>query len=128
MRKLIFRTREMKKITLGGIILIFGLICLGVIANYNHVEKTETLVISIEKQQHIHSSGDRDNNSVSTTYKYLVNTDKGTYYITPEGLYWSSCFGNLKENKNYSIITRGYSFPLAGMYPYIIEAHENTGN
>lgn len=118
----------MKKITIIGIILVFGLICLGVGANYSHTEETEILVRSLVTQQEIHSSGDKDNNSVSTTYKYLVNTDKGTYCITPEGLYASKCFRSLVENKTYTIITRGYSFPLAGMYPYIIEAYENTGN
>ena len=117
----------MKKITIAGIILIFGLICLGVGANYTHTEETEVLVRSLITQQEIRGSGDKDN-TISTTYKYLGNTDKGTYRITPEGLYASECFGSLEENKTYTIITRGYSFPLAGMYPYIIDAHENTGN
>ena len=118
----------MKKITIAGIILIFGLICLGVGANYTHTEETEILVRSLVTQQEIHGSGDKDNNTISTTYKYLVNTDKGTYCITPSGLYHSNCFGNLEENKTYQIKTRGYSFPLVGMYPYIIEAHEYTRN
>lgn len=118
----------MKKITVIGIILTFLLICLSVIANYSHTEKIEILVKSLVTQQEIHGSGDKDNNTISTTYKYLVNTNKGTYCITPEGLYSSKCFGSLEENKTYVIITRGYSFPLVGMYPYIIEAYENTGN
>ena len=118
----------MKKITIIGIILIFGLICLGVFANYTHTEKTEVLIRSLVTQQEIHGSGDKDNNTITTTYKYLVNTDKGTYCITPKGLYHSNCFGFLEENKSYTITTRGYSFPLAGMYPYIISAYENTGN
>jgi hypothetical protein len=119
----------MKKITIIGIILVFGLICLGVGANYTHTEETEVLIRSLVTQQEIHGSGDKDGNTtISTTYKYLVNTDKGTYCITPEGLYHSNCFGSLEENKSYTITTRGYSFPLVGMYPYIISAYENTRN
>ena len=118
----------MKGITITGIIVVFILVVFGVIINYLHIKKTNILVNSITVQQEVSGNGNNDNNIISTTYKYLVNTDKGTYSITPKGLYHSSYFGTLEENKNYSITTRGYSIPLIGMYPYIIEAYENPEN
>ena len=112
----------MKKII--GILLIFGLIFIGVLANYKHTERKEVLVKSLVTQQEIRGN----DGTVLTVYKYLINTDKGTYRITSEGIYSSNCFGSLEENKTYMITTRGYSFTLIGMYSYIIDAYEITGN
>lgn len=111
-----------------GFILIVIVIALGTLANYtNKQEHKNVLVTSLVTQQVIHGGGgDKDNNSVSTTYRYLVNTNIGTFYISPDGLYHSKCFGSLKENKTYDIVVRGYNAPIIGMYPHIIEAYENT--
>lgn len=119
---------EIKRIIIGFILIVI-VIASGTIANYtNKKEHKNVLVTSLVTQQEIHGGGDKDNSNVSTTYRYLVNTNIGTFYISPDGLYHSKCFGNLKENKTYNIVVRGYNVPIVGVYPYIIEAHENTGN
>jgi len=110
-----------------GFILIVIVIALGTLANYtNRKEHKNVLITSLVTQQEIHGEGDKDKSSISTTYRYLVNTNIGTFYISPDGLYHSKCFGSLKENKTYDIVVRGYSAPIIGMYPHIIEAYENT--
>ena len=98
---------------------------LGVFAayvQYTHESTVTATVQSITTQQHI--SGGGEYGVVSTSYTYLVGTDKGTMKIRPDGIMSSSAFGNLKEGKKYRLHTRGFSFPLVGMYPYIVDAKE----
>jgi hypothetical protein len=44
--------------------------------------------------------------------------------IQPDGIMSSTTFGQLKEGKTYRLHTRGFAFPLFGMYPYIVDAKE----
>lgn len=97
-----------------------GLIVLGCYAQYTHEETVTATVCSITVQQQV--SGGKD--GFHTLYKYIVSTDKGTMQIQPDGIMSSTAFGQLKEGKRYRIHTRGYSFPLIGVYPYIINAKE----
>ena len=60
----------------------------------------------------------------TTTYRYLVGTDQGTLEISPDGLMASPCFGTLHEGNTYTMHLRGFSVPIIGLYPYIIEAKE----
>ena len=108
----------MKKLAIIGFLLVVVLVVFGVCVNYQHQEVFDVHIHSLVTQQEINGSG--SNQNIETTYKYLVNTNKGVFYITPSGLYSSDCFGMLKEDRNYTITTRGYSAPIISMYPYII--------
>lgn len=44
--------------------------------------------------------------------------------IEPGGVMSSKVFGQLKEGDTYRLHTRGYSFPLVGCYPYIVDANK----
>ena len=94
----------------------------GVCAQYTKEDTVIATVYSITTQQNV--SGGGNGSGVSTSYTYLVGTDKGTMQIEPSGIMSSTAFGTLKEGKTYRLHTRGYSFPLLGFYPYIVEAKE----
>lgn len=99
-------------------ILILGII-IGVpyVTTYNH-EKIQTITIySINTKLHV-SGSDGDTYS---TYEYLVSTDKGIFKIEPDGFFHSDMFGKLEEGKTYTVKTRGFSVPLLGIYPNIME-------
>ena len=97
-----------------------GLIVFGCYAQYTHEETVTATVCSITVQQQV--SGDKD--GFLTLYKYIVSTDKGVMQIQPNGIMSSTAFGQLKEGRTYRLHTRGFSFPLFGMYPYIVDAKE----
>lgn len=97
-----------------------GLIVFGCYAQYTHEETVTATVQSITTQQRVNGT----DGNVSTSYTYLVGTDKGTMQIRPDGIMSSTAFGQLKEGKRYRIHTRGYSFPVIGVYPYIINAKD----
>ena len=106
---------------------ILGLAALGVIvfgcyAQYTHEETVTATVYSITTQQNVMGGSD----GFYTTYTYLVGTDKGTLAIQPSSIMASTVFGRLKEGCSYRLRTRGFSLPLIGMYPYIIDAKEET--
>jgi hypothetical protein len=100
--------------------MVFVLMMIGVVVEYSHENDITAKVISINIQQHTH--GDKE--GFSTSYNYLVATDKGTLEISPDGLFASRQFGTLKEGKTYIFHLRGYSITLIGLYPFIIEAKE----
>lgn len=106
----------------GFLTLIFVLV-VGFITYQQYIKEgnVTATVLSVTTQQHVSGGGD---SGVSTSYVYLIGTDKGVYEITPDGIFSSTAFGTLKEGKTYRFRTRGYSFPLIGMYPYIITAKE----
>lgn len=82
---------------------------------------TNTYIVkvnSIQAQQEVNNT----NNKISTSYKYLIGTDKGVFEITPTGLMASKSFGSIKEDSTYTIFTRGIEVSLVGIYPFIIEA------
>lgn len=87
-------------------------------AQYTKEDSYTVTVRSITVQQNV--SGSKE--SVTTTYHYIVSTDKGLFEIEPAGIMASPHFGTLKEGKTYNINTRGYTVPIIGLYPYIIEA------
>ena len=118
------RGKFFKAIGFNGCLLIVFLLIV-VIATYVQYVKEETVVAtvkSITTQQNV--SGGGDGGGVSTSYTYLVGTDKGTMQIEPSGIMSSTAFGGLQEGKTYRLHTRGYSFPLFGLYPYIVDAKE----
>ncbi len=100
--------------------MVFVLMMIGVVVEYGHEDDITAKVITINTQQHTH--GDKE--GFNTSYKYLVATDKGTLEISPDGLFASRQFGTLKEGETYCFHLHGYSVPLIGLYPFIIEAKE----
>lgn len=118
------RGKFFKVIGFNGCLLIVFLLIVG-IATYVQYVKEETIIAtvkSITTQQNV--SGGGNGSGVSTSYTYLVGTDKGTMQIEPNGIMSSTAFGGLQEGKTYRLHTRGYSFPLFGLYPYIVDAKE----
>ena len=114
--------RKGLRITLNVILgcLLLGCIVGCIVAQYAHEETHDVTIRNITEQQHI--SGRSEDNGVSTYYTYIVSTDQGVFSIKPSGLFASSEFGSLKIGERYRIHTRGFSFQLLGMYPYIIYA------
>lgn len=100
------------------IILLIVLAGVSIAINYQQTDKVVATVNSLTTQQNISGS----DGSISTSYSYLVNTDKGVFEISPNGLYSSTLFGSLKEGNTYEFYTRGFSCPLLGIYPHIIKA------
>ena len=102
-------------------LIVFLLIVgISVAIQYNHEDTVVATVQSITTQQNVSGSA----GGVSTSYTYLVGTNKGTMQIEPSGIMSSTAFGTLKEGKTYRLHTRGYSFPLFGLYPFIVDAKE----
>lgn len=99
------------------IILGFALIIGGPFAMYTHEETHTITVYSINQRMHVYGS---DGDTYSS-YEYLVSTDKGVFKIDPNGIFHSSMFGRLEVGKTYTVKTRGYSVPLLGIYPNIID-------
>lgn len=106
------------------IISIIGAIVLGIIfyipyVGYNKLETVENVkVFSTSTVMSV--DGNKDN--TYTSYTYYVNTDKGVYEISPDGLYASKVFGTLKVDSVYTVTTRGFNFPQLSLHPYIIDA------
>ena len=84
---------------------------------YSHQETETIKVISINTRMHVSGS---DGNS-SSTYEYLVSTDKGIFKIEPDGIFHSNAFGNLVIGETYTVKTCGFSVPILGIYPFILE-------
>ncbi len=103
-----------------AIIIIAVILIAGTVIQYREENTVTATVMSITTQQHV-SGTDGD---VSTSYVYLVGTDKGTMQIDPSGIMASTAFGRLKEGCRYELHTRGYSVPFLGMYPYIVDAKQ----
>ena len=105
----------------GFCLLVFiVLVGVGTYVQYTKEDTVTATVQSITTQQSV--SGTDGN--VITSYTYLVGTDKGTMQIQPDGIMSSTAFGQLKEGRTYRLHTRGYSFPLFGLYPFIVDAKE----
>ena len=86
---------------------------------YNKVEVIENVkVFSTSTVMHI----DGDVHDTYSRYTYYVNTDKGVFEISPDGIYATKVFGTLKNDSVYTITTRGFNFPQWGLHPYIIDA------
>ena len=96
------------------------IVLVGVIiyVQYTKEDTVTATVHSITTQQRVNGT----DGNVSTSYSYLVGTSKGTMKIQPDGIMSSTAFGRLEEGKTYRLHTRGFSFPLFGMYPYIVDA------
>ena len=110
------------RIRFEGICMLVIIVLVGVIiyVQYTKEDTVTATVQSITTQQSVNGT---DGNFI-TSYTYLVGTDKGTMQIQPDGIMSSTAFGRLKEGKTYSLHTRGFSFPLFGLYPYIVDAKE----
>ena len=106
------------------ILSIVGVIVLGILfyipyVEYNKLETIENVkVMSTTTIMHIEG----DTHDTYSRYTYYVNTDKGVFGISPNGLYASKVFGALKDDSVYTITTRGFNFPQLGLHPYIIDA------
>lgn len=86
---------------------------------YNKVEVIENVkVFSTSTVMHI----ERDVHDTYSQYTYYVNTDKGVFEISPDGIYATKVFGTLKNDSIYTITTRGFNFPQWGFHPHIIDA------
>lgn len=85
---------------------------------YNTTDSFDDKVYSVNVQQNMQGS----ENGFSTNYSYIVGTSRGTYEISPDGLFHSNSFGVLEIDSTYHFFTRGVSIPIIGIYPYIIEA------
>ena len=103
---------------------LLALIVLVGVSTYVQYTKEDTVTATVQSITTQQSVNGTDGN-VSTSYTYLVGTDKGTMQIQPDGIMSSTAFGQLKEGKTYRLHTRGFSFPLFGMYPYIVDAKED---
>ena len=106
----------------NGFCLLVFIVLVGV-STYVQYTKEGTVTATVQSITTQQSVNGTDGN-VSTSYTYLVGTDKGTMQIQPDGIMASTVFGQLKEGKTYRLHTRGFSFPLFGMYPYIVDAKE----
>ena len=88
-------------------------------ASYNKLEVIENVKV-ISTSSVLNINGDKDN--TYTSYTYYVNTDKGVFEISPDGLFASKVFGTLKNDSIYTITTRGFNFPSLGFHLHIIDA------
>jgi hypothetical protein len=105
----------------GLVLLVFAaLVAVCTTVQYTKENTVTATVQSITTQQNV----DGTDGNVSTSYTYLVGTDKGTMQIQPGGIMSSTVFGRLKEGKTYRLHTRGFSIPVIGVYPYIVNAEE----
>ena len=101
------------------IVICISIFLFGAVANYKTTKSFDAKVYSINVQQNTH--GDKD--GFSTSYSYIVGTSRGTYSISPDGIFASNSFGTLEKDSTYHFFTRGVSIPLIGVYPYIITAY-----
>lgn len=97
---------------------VVALIIFGLVANYKTTKSFDAKVYSINVQQRTY--GDKE--GFHTSYFYLVGTSRGTYSISPDGIFASKSFGTLEKDSTYHFFTRGVAIPLIGVYPYIITA------
>lgn len=89
-----------------------------VAASYNHVEEIDHVAVMELKTQQKVSGTDGD---ITTSYQYLVLTDKGTFQISPQGIYSAShCWGKVKEGDTINIVTRGFQLDYVGCYRFIV--------
>lgn len=68
-----------------------AIMALGLYADYETTNSFDAKVYSVNVQQKTH--GDKD--GFYTSYSYIVSTSKGTYSISPDGIFASSAFGSL---------------------------------
>ena len=105
-----------------GILALIVIVIGGLVAQYTHEESFTATVYNVTTQMNL--TGDKD--AFSTSYSYYVSTDKGILKIQPDGLMASKDFGRLENGKTYRFHTRGYSYPLLKVYPYVITAREKN--
>lgn len=82
----------------------FGLIKRVVTKSFN------AKVYSVNVQQHTHGNKD----GFYTSYSYIVSTSRGTYSISPDGIFASRAFGALEKDSTYHFFTRVWRFRLLG--------------
>lgn len=100
-------------------VICISILLFGAVANYKTTKSFDAKVYSVSVQQNTY--GDKD--GFSTSYSYIVGTSRGTYSISPDGIFASKSFGTLEKDSTYHFFTRGVSIPLIGVYPYIITAY-----
>ena len=88
-------------------------------ASYNKLEVIENVRV-ISTSSVLNINGDKDN--TYSSYTYYVNTDKGVFEISPDGIFASKVFGTLKDDSIYTFTTRGFNFPPLSLHPYVIDA------
>lgn len=102
-----------------AIIAIIVVALMGLYSYYNTTKSFDAKVYSVNVQRHTYG----DSDGFQTSYSYIVSTSRGTYSISPDGIFASSAFGTLEKDSTYHFFTRGVSIPIIGVYPYIIKAH-----
>ncbi len=112
------------KFIIGIFLFIFLLIISKTVINYNNSNYCRTITAKVEfleKQQIIKGS----KNSMSSYYRYLVITDKGTFRI--EDCFWNSkynnseIFFNLKKDSTYSFKLSGRDKSFWYDYPNVLK-------
>ena len=104
----------------GSIVIVIAIIFGGEFVEYNKLNTIKDVkVISTSTVMHVEG----DAHDTYSRYTYYVNTDKGVFEISPEGLFASKVFGALKNDSIYTITTRGFDFPQWGFHPHIIDAN-----
>lgn len=103
-------------------ILLVGIaiaISFGLAASWLHVEEIDHVAVMELKTQQKVSGTDGD---ITTSYQYLVLTDKGVFEISPQGIYSAShCWGKVKEGDTINIVTRGFQLDYIGCYRFIVD-------
>ena len=110
----------MNKLKGIGVVALAVLVLVSIYVQYSHEKTMDVVVNSVVVQQNVSGS----DGAVNTSYSYLVATNKGVFRICPDGLFASPDFGKLQYGYTYTIHTRGISYPLLGIYPYIITIRE----
>ena len=115
MNKYTFR----KFLLFGSMFIVVAIIVGGESAEYNKLNTIKNVkVISTSTVMHVEG----DAHDTYSQYTYYVNTDKGVFEISPDGLFASKVFGTLKDDGVYTFTTRGFNFPQWGFHPHIIDA------
>lgn len=57
--------------------------------------------------------------TISTHVNYYVVTDKGTFEIERDGIFYNPDFGTFEAGKKYHINTIGFRVNVLGIYPII---------
>ena len=113
------RRRIRQFFTFVIITIIVGALLYIPFASYNKLEVIENVRV-ISTSSVLNINGDKDN--TYTSYTYYVNTDKGVFEISPDGIFASKVFGTLKDDSIYTFTTRGFNFPSLSLHPYVIDA------
>ena len=101
------------------IYIILAILCVAAGISANFIDRTEQIhtILSIDKIE----ATEGDSDGFRTRIYYQVSTDKGAYHIRTSGLNAAPQCAGIKKDSTYTLVTRGVSVPIIGVYPCIIE-------